>query len=134
MKRTVLFLFFMVSICVFSQKIPTIEFAVEKGKFIFDQSDFFKFKKQVEEVKKDLKKHDSLKKLYPKNNYTYIDDRMMLYPRLKYSDSIHWTKRLISKIKISKQTKKGENIFCLVINKNGIATKFYADKIIDKKI
>ncbi|GAA5101252.1 hypothetical protein GCM10023210_40640 [Chryseobacterium ginsengisoli] len=132
MKKIPLFLFLIISIGIHSQKIPAIKFVVEKGKFIFDKNDFLRLKKETDEAKKSLKKSDSLQKLYPSNNSTYIDDRILYHARFNYSGSKHWTSLLTDEINLSENSKKGENTFCIIIDKTGKPIKFYADKITDK--
>lgn len=134
MKKILLFIFLIISISAYSQKIPTIKFVIEKGKFIFDQSDYLELKKQTDEVIKSLKTADSLKKINPSFSYTHIDDRMLYHARIEYSGSKHWTTLLIDKIHLTKKSKKGENIFCIVIDKTGKPVKFYADKVSDKNL
>lgn len=134
MKKTILFLFFTVSICTFSQTVPSIKFVIEKGQFVFDNSGYLKFKVQNDEAIKSLRKMDSLKNLNLDKNYTHIDDRTISHARPTFPDSINWTKVLLSKIKVSKKTKKGENIFRLIIDKKGNPVKFFAEKTTDKNI
>ncbi|MCD0479675.1 hypothetical protein LPB90_14525 [Chryseobacterium sp. LC2016-29] len=133
LKKSISFLLLLISAFTYSQQADfEVKFVIEKGKFIFDKQGYLEYKKESDQVTKSLKMIDSLKNV-GNNGYSFIDDRILEYPIFD-SATVHFKNKLIEKIKVNAKTKVGENIFSLVIDKQGKPVKLYANTLLDKNI
>lgn len=125
-------IFLAIPFWLFSQEKNNIKFTIEKGKFIFDRESYTIHKRQSEEVVESLRKTDSISKAEPKVSISFIDDRVLEYPKFEPA-TIMFRNKILENLEIH-NVKFGQNTMSILIDKYGKIKKFKCIKSSDRKI